>query len=140
MNLGTGKRIHLAILYVLTGILGYVVLLMSVWALDARLEAEMNAFDLDGDGGFSGAELTPAAERAMEEWSSDTGRLFAPIFGIPITGIWYTILFAIVFSGEWIFRKCFNRKLKEPDKKANDDLIAETLPEDGNPFRSPNAG
>ena len=139
-NLSVRKRVHPAILYFATGVAGYVVLLVAVWAVDAKLEAEMNAFDLNGDGSFSGAELTPAAERAMEEWSSDTGRTFAPIFGVPITAIWYTIVFAIVFGAEWLFRICFLRKRPplnhDPEPNSNDAMT----PEDGNPYRPPNAG
>jgi hypothetical protein len=106
-NLFTGKRVHPALLYVVTGLFGYFVLIASVWALDVQLEAKMNSFDLDGDGGFSGTELTPEAERAMDEWASDTGRNFAPFSGIPITAIWYTLLFAVVYGGEYLFRSLF---------------------------------
>ena len=133
VNLCTGKRIHPALLYVLMGILGYVVLLVSVWALDAQLEAEMNSYDLDGDGGFSGAELTPEAELAMEEWASDTGRTFAPIFGVPITAIWYTFQFAILFSGEWVIRKCFFRTSPARNEEEAHRRLAVKTPDDGNP-------
>ena len=137
-NLSTGKRIHPALLYIGTAFAGYVILLASVWALDAQLEAKMNSFDLDGDGGFSGAELTPAAQAAMDEWASDTGRTFAPVFGIPATAIWYTILFAIVFSGEWAFRFFLRRGgTASPDRGAPRKNKPKAVNSD-NPYQPPN--
>ena len=139
-NLLIRKRMHPALLFVLTGVAGYVVLLASVWALEVQLEAEMNSYDLDGDGAFRGAELTPAAERAMAEWSSDTGRTFAPIVGIPLTAAWYSIIFVFVFCGEWIFRRCFARK-PDSDHSAPDRNSQNPLPSDDiNPYRPPNVG
>ncbi|MDB4766146.1 hypothetical protein OAG71_00515 [bacterium] len=134
------KRIHPAVLYILTGVAGYFVLLASIWALEAQLEAKMNSFDLNGDGVFSGPELTPAADRAMAEWASDTGRSFAPITGIPFTATWYTILFAVVFGGEWVFRHWFVRK-PDPDHSAAERNVKTPLASDDiNPYRPPNAG
>jgi len=61
---------------------------LSVWCLDAEIEARMNSFDLDGDGSFSGSELTAEADQALDDWTSDTDRTFAPIVGVPLTVIW----------------------------------------------------
>lgn len=47
--------------------------------------------------GIGGIELSTEAEQAMDAWASDTGRTLAPIIGIPLTAIWYTVLFAIPF-------------------------------------------
>jgi hypothetical protein len=125
---------------VLTAIAGYIVLLTSVWVLDTHLEAEMNKFDLDGDGGIGGAELTPEAERAIEEWASDTGRTFAPIVGIPLTAIWYGMLFAVLFGGEWVFRKVLFSDGAPPNRRTIDATIKPPRPDDGNPYQSPNVG
>ena len=137
-NLAVGKRVHPAILYFVTCIAGYFLLLATVWAIDAELEAKMNSFDLNGDGAFSGAELTPACDQAMAEWSSDTGRAFAPILGVPYTALWYTILFAFVFAGEWLFRICFLRTARgcSPPKVGR----IEPPSDDPNPYKSPTAG
>ena len=105
-------RLHPALLYCITGFTCYVILLVNVFAVDAHLKAEAYSFDLDGDGWFSEAEMTPAAEEAMQEFTSDTGRTFAPAFGIPFTAIWVGVCFAVLYSAEWIARLT-NRKPKE---------------------------
>jgi hypothetical protein len=53
------------------------------------LEYKLNSFDLDGDGLFSGLEITPEQEKAMEMVIWDTGRTFAPI----TTGIFSIVNF-----------------------------------------------
>jgi hypothetical protein len=126
-------------LYVATGLVGYFVLLASVWALDAQLDAKMKSFDLDGDGGFSAAELTPEAEQVMDEWASDTGRTFAPIVGIPITAILYAIAFAVVFGSEWIVRALFMRKRDDLTAKASPIVGFDSRSSD-NPYQPPSAG
>ena len=136
------KRIHPALLCVLcalTLIAGYIVLLTSVWALDVQLEAEMNKYDLDGDGGIGGDEWTPEAKRAMDEWASDTDRAMAPIFGVPLTTIWYTILFAFFFGGEWVFRKLFLTRSTSENQQTNS-KIEEQQTDSGNPYRPPSVG
>lgn len=39
----------------------------------------LNSFDLDGDGFFSGDEITPEQQQAMQRVSNDTGRALAPL-------------------------------------------------------------
>ncbi len=140
-NLLAGKRIHPALLYLMIVVVGYFVLVASVMALDAELEAKMNSFDLDGDGGIGGSELTPDAEKAMEDWASDTGRSFAPIIGAPLTLIWYSILFGLVFAGEWIVRSLFKKPKSEPevisDIPPEFESEEEELPTSDNPYRPP---
>ena len=134
-NLLTGKRIHPALLYVIAGIAGYCLLLVTVWAVDIHLKAEMNSFDIDGDGSISGPELTPAAEKAMDEWASDTGRSFAPVLGVPLTAIWYAMVLGVLLCGEWIFRSLFFRKdVARP--KASETQVSEPSKSD-NPFEPP---
>lgn len=74
----------------------YVLLMLSVQASEIHLENKLNQFDLDGDGGFSGAEITPAMEKAMDDVTSDTGRTLAPITGLitcPIySGFWHCLI------------------------------------------------
>lgn len=139
LNLCLEKRMHPLQLYFFTMIAGYFLLLSTVWAVDAQLTAEMNSFDLDGDGGIGGAELTPEAERAMEEWASDTGRSFAPITGIPLTAIWYTILFAFLFCGQWCFHKIFLSNSDFQGQHVNSE-IEDRSNDDGNPYRPPTVG
>ena len=65
-------------------------------AVDARLEAELNAFDLDHDGSFSSEESTPAAEDVMREWTSDTGRTLAPFTGLVTAPLYVLFVFVVV--------------------------------------------
>lgn len=136
-NLFLPRRLHPVLLYVIVGIVGYVLLVTSVFALDSHLESELYKFDLDGDGGFDDSEMTPAAQRAMDDFTHDTGRTFAPIFGAPITAIWVFFNFAILYCGEWIFRLVTKRrKPTETTSFANSDLNNT----DPNPYKPPNAG
>ena len=95
------------------------------------------SFDLDGDGWFSEAEMTPAAEEAMQEFTSDTGRTFAPAFGIPFTAIWVGVCFAILYSAEWIAR-LINRKPKKgvPEADLEFNTNVRTVKNE-NPFHPP---
>ncbi len=140
-NLCFDKRIHPVLLYPLAAIVGYLILVSSVWMADAQLTAEMNQYDLDGDGGIGGDELTPEAERAIDEWASDTGRTMAPFLGVPLTAIWYGILFAFLFGGEWIIRKVFMSEPTSPPPSPIPDSFSTTdtkqPAEDGNPYRPP---
>lgn len=130
-------RLHPVLVYLLTCVVGYFVLLLSVFILDAELEARMNSFDLDGNGSFSGAELTAEAKEAMEDWSSDTGRNFAPIFGVPFTMIWYSLTMGLLFGVGAIVKSLWRKKKRK--QSADADVLETELvrEEDGNPFRPP---
>ena len=98
------RRIHWLLLFILACVVGYIVLMIAVQTLEIELERELYRHDLDGDGAFSENEMTAEAERAMDAWASDTGRSFAPIFGIPITIIWTTINLLAISILDWIAR------------------------------------
>jgi hypothetical protein len=57
----------------------YVSVLVEVSIYDYQLEKQLYSFDLNGDGVFSGSEITPEQEEAMIKFVGDTGRTFAPI-------------------------------------------------------------
>ena len=59
----------------------YVLIIFLAKLEGDRLDAAIAQFDLNGDGVFSAAELTPAAEAALQQYSNDTGLAMAPIFG-----------------------------------------------------------
>jgi hypothetical protein len=54
------------------------------------IDRRLRAFDHNGDGFFSGEEVTPEQVAALERVTNDTGRTFAPITGA---------LFALAYSG-----------------------------------------
>ena len=60
----------------------YVSVLVEVSIYDYQLEEQLYSFDLNGDGVFSGSEITPEQEEAMIKFIGDTGRTFAPITGV----------------------------------------------------------
>lgn len=74
----------------------YVLMMLSVQTTEVHLGNKLDQFDLDGDGGFSGAEITPEMEKAMDDVTNDTGRTLAPITGLitcPIySGFWHCVI------------------------------------------------
>ena len=79
-----------------------------------ELQREMNKFDLNGDGAFSGSELTNEAKIAIGRWSADTGRAFAPIVAPIVITVWTTIVFAL----SWIVNKIYILLSKHKGKSA----------------------
>ncbi len=51
------------------------------------LDYQLNKFDLNNDGMFSGAEVTLEQQTAMLKVVSDTGRTFAPFTGFIFSGL-----------------------------------------------------
>lgn len=62
---------------------------------DRHLQAELAAFDRDGDGIFAGDEATPEQERALSRVSNDLSRTLASITG----GAFAVGYSALVFGG-----------------------------------------
>ena len=136
-NLFLPRRLHPVLLYFLVVTVGYLLLVTSVFAMDAHLESELYKFDLDGDGGFDDSELTPAAQQAMDDFTHDTGRTFAPVFGAPITGIWVLLNLAVLYCGEWILRWLTTKRQQLTKPFSNDKTdITNT---DQNPYKPPTA-
>ena len=63
-----------------------------------RLNAAIAQFDLNRDGVFSAAELTPAAEVALQHYSNDTGLAMAPILGAFVSFAYLIIVGFLVFT------------------------------------------
>lgn len=83
----------------------YVALLLQVHFIDARLEKELYAFDLNGDGVFSGIEINPDQEAAMSSLVNDTGRAMAPITGAIFSVLYSFAAFVFVSSASWLWSK-----------------------------------
>lgn len=70
--------------------------MVSVWLTEVRLDQELAQFDLNGDDGFSGSEITPEMKEAMRKVTHDTGRTFAPLTGLILcplySGFWHTLM------------------------------------------------
>lgn len=59
-----------------------------------HLKAQLDSFDLDGDGMFTGDEICPEEEESMVRYTSDVGRTFAPI-----TGTLFAVMYSAIFFG-----------------------------------------
>ena len=134
------KRIHVIILYIFTVAIGYFVFVGCAWASDVLLEQRMNSFDLDGDGGIGGDELTPEAQQAIDEWASDTGRTMAPHLRRSRSrqfGTQFCSHFFLVANG--FFEKHYLTRSTSENQQTNSEL-EEQQTDDGNPYRPPSVG
>jgi len=87
------RKIDWPFMSLLTWIACCIIVWVSAIVLDIGLETAMMSYGLDGDGSVSGAELTPAAETAIDRWQSDVGRNFGVFLAIPIFAIWTAVIY-----------------------------------------------
>ena len=76
----------------------YVLIIFLAKLEGDRLVAVIAQLDLNGDGIFSAAELTPAAEVALQHYSNDTGLAMAPILGALISLAYVMIVAFLVVT------------------------------------------
>ena len=96
--LGLKRRMSLVVVWVvcLTSVIVGVVLLANyVWALDAELLAEVDKYEPG----------TPEAQRASEEWASDTDRSFLLVSSPMLTAVWYGAVYLLLFGVQRIVRR-----------------------------------
>lgn len=86
------SKIPWLLLWPITTVSCYAILLISVYLLNSHLEAELYKHDFDGGRSFSGVEDTPAMREAMGRLTNDTGRALAPIMGIPWALFWVKLM------------------------------------------------
>lgn len=65
----------------------YILIIAYVILYDIHLQYNLNSFDIDKNGFFSGSEITIEQKKAMQKLSSDTGRNFSFITGLFYSGI-----------------------------------------------------
>lgn len=87
-------RFGKAALSAFSALLVYAFIVGLAICVDFKLEADLAEFDLNGDGLFSGVEVTPEQQQAMQLVVADTGRTLAPITG--------GIFSVIYFLGLWL--------------------------------------
>jgi hypothetical protein len=92
-----------------TMVCGYLLIIATVVAADVTDRSTMRKFDPNRNGRIDAFERTSEADRAIMDQGNDTGRALAPMLGIPLTAIWYTVLYGLLFGCDWIFRKLFVR-------------------------------
>lgn len=76
----------------LSSLLTYIIIVASASYLSFKYQSELDAFDLNNDGLFSGNDINEEQQKAMLKVISDTGRNFAPFTGILFSVIYYIIL------------------------------------------------
>lgn len=75
----------------------YVSILAMVKYIDVKLDRELEAFDLNGDGNFSEDERTAEQQRAEKAVIQDTARNFAPITGAVLSALYFPCAIGLLF-------------------------------------------
>jgi hypothetical protein len=96
-------------LYLACTLIVYSLILARVHVIDLRFSAELTAFDLDRDGSFSGEELSPAQTDAMETFSTDTARVFAPCTAAILAAAYVAVCFGVARVVAWVRNLILNR-------------------------------
>ena len=81
VNLSSALKFSIYIFAIIYGLIIYSNLLTEFY-----LDYQLNKFDLNSDGMFSGPEVTQGQQLAMQKVVSDTGRTFAPFTGFIFSG------------------------------------------------------
>ena len=114
---------------------GVVLLAYYVWAVDAQLLAEIDKYEPG----------TPEADRAADEWASDTDRSFLLLFSPVVTAFWYGFLFLALFGLPWLARETFSLMqpaaaqpaAAQPAAAKTDGQAVALRDDDGNPYQTP---
>lgn len=85
----------------LSAVVIYVITISLVWMINGMLWAEYEAFDLNGDGFFTGAELTPEQAAAASRVTNDTGRALAPLTAGIFCFVYFLILYFLMMVKRW---------------------------------------
>lgn len=85
----------------LSAVLFYLFILVSVAYIEIKLDVKLASFDLNGDGTFSGNEITPEQEEAMHRVISDTARTLAPVTGAVFSIIYFLGLWLLLTVFRW---------------------------------------
>ena len=108
---------------------GTFILANYVWAIDAQLLAEIDKY----------APGTPQAQRASEEWASDTDRSFLLLLSPVLTAVWYGFLFMLLFGLQWGVRQIFPAR-NAAVQASTGSKTASQGGDGGNPYQSPTPG
>lgn len=87
------RVIHWVFVLPFVTLVGFGFMFLSLVVSDALETQTLNKFDTDGSGGFDQSEMTPDAELALKNYTSDASRSLAWVLAIPITFGWVTIVY-----------------------------------------------
>jgi hypothetical protein len=73
----------------------YILIVGSAIYVDLVAQWDLMKFDLNGDGNFSGIEITPDQKEALKIYSADTGRNFSIVTGLIFSGLVTLLVFII---------------------------------------------
>ena len=74
----------------------YILIIAYVILYDIYLQNNLNSFDIDNNGFFSGSEITIEQKKAMQKLSSDTGRNFSFITGLFYSAILSGLIYKLI--------------------------------------------
>ncbi len=103
VNFSSALKFSIYIFAVIYGLIIYSSLLTEFY-----LDYQLNKFDLNNDGMFSGAEVTQGQQLAMQKVVSDTARTFAPFTGFVFSGL-ISLIFYIGFKLVSLVKKSPNK-------------------------------
>ncbi len=87
-------------------VLTYVAIVLENHLFTIWLDYRLASFDLDGDGVFSGPEITPEQEEALLRVVNGTGRAFAPFTGFAIS-LWHSTFFFVALKAFKLTQRYF---------------------------------
>lgn len=91
----------------------YASIVLITWSYGVYLDARLDSFDLDGNGFFSGEEITPEQEAAMSAVTNDTARTLAPVTGLFVSFFHYFVSEVILAIINHLNHNCSNWKNNE---------------------------
>lgn len=83
----------------------YLVILTGAWVIEYNQESYLHTFDLNGDGIFSGAEVTPEQQAAVNELERTSARTLAPATGFIFAFFYSAIFYCVLLVGKSIKEK-----------------------------------
>jgi len=89
-------RINPFLLYLLTTFFGCILIVIVLSFSGQSMSAELDRFDVDGNGFVSEDEMTPEAQRAFDDFARSGGGMES-VLACMLTGIWYAIVFAAIW-------------------------------------------
>lgn len=105
-------------IFMLTSLVAYLLIVLGALAAGWYADAVLQSYDLDGNGMFSGDELTPEQDKAMQQVVRDAGRTFAPIVGLVFAplGVLLGFVGCSIMVGLW--QRIINNQVDQsPNKK-----------------------
>ena len=96
--------------FIISVILSYALIVLSVWSMGRHYQYELNKYDYNSDGMFSGEEITPEMEKAMDRLTHDTGRTFAPITAAIVSPLYNSFWFVLFTVLKMIIQRVTNRE------------------------------